>query len=386
MVISDSHQRRTLFTMSNRTLAIICMCCLIDSVTSINSEFSGSIWGVASNNNNERTKRSWIVQDHVDFEPPLLLDEEEKDEASMLDYPATSIDQVETTLSLPRDDDDATMTNPPPKSRLRSTGTTIAGLIVQQQKKKNGCNVCILGADTRATDDRMVADKYCSKIHDITPAIFACGAGTSGDLEAITRHCKYSMRLQQMQQDSIGNGFRCGANTTTTIGMNQVVTFLKNQLYESGGSLGVNLILGSSSTLIALHPHGSLEQVPYAALGSGGLAAMAVLEQGYRPNLSLKEGKALIAKAIQAGIDNDLGSGSQVDLCIIKGRGGEKEDEVEYIRAAVPAQELGVEKSDAAEGGGVNGFGTLLHEEQSRRTVMTPTKDDDDEWNQILGL
>ncbi len=43
------------------------------------------------------------------------------------------------------------------------TGTTIAGIIF-----KDGV---ILGADTRATEGSIVADKNCSKIHHIAPNI-----------------------------------------------------------------------------------------------------------------------------------------------------------------------------------------------------------------------
>ncbi|KAG7240874.1 hypothetical protein INR49_023448 [Caranx melampygus] len=45
----------------------------------------------------------------------------------------------------------------------RKTGTTIAGMVY-----KDGV---ILGADTRATDDMVVADKNCMKIHYIAPKI-----------------------------------------------------------------------------------------------------------------------------------------------------------------------------------------------------------------------
>ncbi len=42
--------------------------------------------------------------------------------------------------------------------------------------------------------------------------------------------------------------------------------------------------------------------------------------------LQLQEAKELVAKAIRAGIFNDLGSGSNVDLCVIT------KDKVDYIR------------------------------------------------------
>lgn len=44
----------------------------------------------------------------------------------------------------------------------------------------------VLGADTRATSDTVVADKNCEKIHYIAPNIYCCGAGTSADTENST--------------------------------------------------------------------------------------------------------------------------------------------------------------------------------------------------------
>ena len=61
-------------------------------------------------------------------------------------------------------------------------------------------------------------------------------------------------------------------------------------------------------------------------MGSGSLNAMAVFESGYKDDLSREEAVELVANAIKAGIYNDLGSGSNVDICVItKGK-------VDYLR------------------------------------------------------
>ena len=52
-------------------------------------------------------------------------------------------------------------------------------------------------------------------------------------------------------------------------------------------------------------------------MGSGSLNAMAVFESGYREDLSQDEAVKLTIQAIRAGIFNDLGSGSNVDIRII---------------------------------------------------------------------
>jgi 20S proteasome subunit beta 2 len=52
-------------------------------------------------------------------------------------------------------------------------------------------------------------------------------------------------------------------------------------------------------------------------MGSGSLAAMAVLESRYRPDMGRAAAVALASDAVEAGIWNDLGSGSNVDVVVL---------------------------------------------------------------------
>merc|ERR1712107_470593 len=62
-------------------------------------------------------------------------------------------------------------------------------------------------------------------------------------------------------------------------------------------------------------------------MGSGTLAAMSVLESRWVPDMSEEDAKQLVRDAIRAGIFNDMGSGSYVDLVVIKPK-----DDVQYLR------------------------------------------------------
>ena len=53
--------------------------------------------------------------------------------------------------------------------RAVKTGTTIAGIIFD--------GGVVLGADTRATEGEVVADKNCEKIHYLADNMYCCGAG-----------------------------------------------------------------------------------------------------------------------------------------------------------------------------------------------------------------
>lgn len=294
------------------------------------------------------------------------------------------------------------------KSLLKKTGTTIAGCCVGQH--------VILAADTRATEETMVADKRCQKLHPLARNAWCAGAGTSADLDHLTKECMYSMSLQSLREQSVGNGDpRTMATTKSSLDVHQedgndlmflgsvsipqLCRFFQESLFQAGGQLGANLILGGvyeeKAYLRALHPHGSMDiDLPFAALGSGGLAAMGVLEDGYASISTVEEGIALCQRAIVSGIKNDLGSGSQVDVCVIYPDGTSK-----LQRCAVPEEVLEDEfgnstiakkSQEESPSIGVNGFGNLPFAIESTRTRLISVAESAEEelqkWNSMLGL
>ena len=56
----------------------------------------------------------------------------------------------------------------------------------------------MLGADTRATEGPIVADKNCEKIHYIAPNIYCCGAGTAADTEMTTLMISSQLELHRL--------------------------------------------------------------------------------------------------------------------------------------------------------------------------------------------
>lgn len=100
------------------------------------------------------------------------------------------------------------------------------------------------------------------------------------------------------------------------------MTMLKQHLFRYQGHIGAYLVVaGVDPTgvgLFTVHAHGSTDKLPYVTMGSGSLAAMSVFESMWKPNLSREDAINLSAEAIKAGIFNDLGSGSNVDVCVIQ--------------------------------------------------------------------
>jgi len=203
--------------------------------------------------------------------------------------------------------------------KARKTGTTIVGLVY-----KDGV---VLGADTRATEGNTIADKNCSKIHYMAPNIYCCGAGTAADTEYTTAIISANIELHRLE-----TGKKPRVATACRL--------LKQYLNRYHGQIGAHLVLGgvdvNGPALYTIAQHGSTDKLPYVTMGSGSLAAMAVFESGFRPNMEREEAKELVADAIRGGIFNDLGSGSFVDLCVITSDG------VDYLRPYELSNKKGV--------------------------------------------
>lgn len=182
------------------------------------------------------------------------------------------------------------------------TGTTIVGVVYRDG--------VVLGADTRSTNDTTVADKNCEKIHYIAPNIYCCGAGTAADTEKTTELISSQMELLRLN---------------TSDSQSRVVTsctLLKRMLFRYQGHVSAALVLGGCDIdgphLYQIYPHGSTGRLPFTTMGSGSLAAMAIFESDYRDDMSEVDALSLVRRSILAGIFNDLGSGSNVDTCVIR--------------------------------------------------------------------
>lgn len=190
--------------------------------------------------------------------------------------------------------------------KTTKTGTTIAGVIYRDG--------VILGADSRATSGNIVADKNCMKLHYMAKKIYSAGAGTAADCDRVTKMMESQLALHEL-------------NTGREPRVCTVTRMLKQHLYRYQGHIGCAIIVGgvdcTGPHLYSIAPHGSSDKVPYVTMGSGSLAAVAVLETNWKPNMSLEDAKKLIRDAIAAGILNDMGSGSTVNMVVMTNKGSE---------------------------------------------------------------
>ncbi|KAF9701191.1 hypothetical protein EKO04_000477 [Ascochyta lentis] len=187
-----------------------------------------------------------------------------------------------------------------PLPKATSTGTTIVGALFD--------GGVVIAADTRATSGPIVADKNCEKLHYIAPHIWCAGAGTAADTEFTTAIISSNLELHALSTGRKSRVVTC-------------MTMLKQHLFRYQGHVGAYLVIAgvdpTGAHLFTVHAHGSTDKLPYVTMGSGSLAAMSVFETQWKPNLSRDDAVKLCANAIEAGIWNDLGSGSNVDVAVI---------------------------------------------------------------------
>ncbi|KAI4150413.1 MAG: hypothetical protein LQ340_004092 [Diploschistes diacapsis] len=187
-----------------------------------------------------------------------------------------------------------------PLPKATSTGTTIVGCIFD--------GGVVIAADTRATSGPIVADKNCEKLHYIAPQIWCAGAGTAADTEFTTALISSNLELHSLSTGRKPRVVTC-------------MTMLKQHLFRYQGYIGAYLVVAgvdpTGVSLFTVHAHGSTDKLPYVTMGSGSMAAMATFEAKWKGKLSRDEAVELCAEAIKAGIFNDLGSGSNVDVCVI---------------------------------------------------------------------
>ncbi|VDP27905.1 unnamed protein product [Soboliphyme baturini] len=136
----------------------------------------------------------------------------------------------------------------PPKAL--STGTTIAGTLF-----KDGV---VLGADSRATNGQVIADKHCIKLHYLSDSIFACGAGTAADLDQVTAMLRANLTLMEL-------------NTRRKPRVISALRIAKQHLFKYMGYVGAYLIIAgfdcTGAHLYSVHAHGSTSKDPFIADG-----------------------------------------------------------------------------------------------------------------------
>ena len=167
----------------------------------------------------------------------------------------------------------------------------------------------ILASEKRVAYGYRIVSKRGQKVYKIADYLGAACAGLVADMQIFIR-----------QISALTSLFELDNNRRMTV--QSVAKTMSNLLfrrrffpYMTQTIMGGIDQLGPS--LYTLDPLGSVIRDDYATVGSGAEIAIGVLEEFYKDNMTLDEGKALIIRAMKAAVARDAGSGNGIDLLLI---------------------------------------------------------------------
>ncbi|MHA2287626.1 MAG: proteasome subunit beta [Promethearchaeota archaeon] len=197
------------------------------------------------------------------------------------------------------------------ESRTLKTGTTTVGLVCK--------DAVILGADKRASMAYFVSSKTAEKLQMIQEHLYMTIAGTVADAFYLVDVIKAETALYQFKEEK-------------PIKVKSAGKLLSNILYQNKMfPYQVGLMLGGVTeeegpVLLDIGAYGSVLPEKFCAIGSGQNFSYGVLEAKYKDNLTVKEGKDIVIKAITSSIIRDMASGNGIDIAVVKKEGpAEKE-------------------------------------------------------------
>ena len=204
------------------------------------------------------------------------------------------------------------MTDDELKKSIAKTGTTTMGLV---------CNDgIILAADKRVTmgDGLFIAHKSFDKILPITNKIAVTTAGVVSDVQLLVKMTKAELRLKFLR-------------TKIEPSIKEAASLFAMLTYENIRKLSpiigiAAFIVGGADSegywLYDVFPDGGISQhKDYVSTGSGSVVAYGVLEDAYRPDMTIDEGVKLAVKALSAAMQRDTPTGSGLDVIVIDKEG-----------------------------------------------------------------
>ncbi len=190
-----------------------------------------------------------------------------------------------------------------------SAGATTVGIVC-----KDGV---VLASEKRIAYGFSIMTKAGKKVFAINERVGVAFAGLISDSQAVLRRLSAETRLYEL-------------DTHSPMSVKATAKILANMLYaQKYFPIFAETIVGGvdpdAPQLFILDPLGSMIEDKYAAIGTGGSLAISVIEGGYNPEMTAKEGKELAVRAIRAAISRDIASGDGVDVVMICKKGLKEE-------------------------------------------------------------
>ncbi len=199
------------------------------------------------------------------------------------------------------------------KKNIMKTGTSLVGIVC-----KDGV---VMAGDRKSTlGGQIVYQKNSQKVVQINNYIVTSGTGSSSDIEMMKRLAAAQLKMKEMR-DKRRPTIKEAANLIGAIAYQNIRQ--PSMIPFMAGTMVGGLNEDGNSKLYSVGPDGSIVLVEKfdANFSSGMPYILGMLEQNYKPNLSIEEGIKLAADAIKAATERDTASGYGVDVFTITKEG-----------------------------------------------------------------
>jgi proteasome beta subunit len=187
---------------------------------------------------------------------------------------------------------------------VNKTGTTTVGIATEDG--------VAIATDMRASlGGRFVSNKNVQKVEQIHPTAALTLVGSVGGAQSFIRSLRAESSLYETRRGEPMNIEALGT--------------LAGNLARGGPFRAIRPILGGvdddGSHVYSIDPAGGVMADDYTVTGSGMQLAYGVLENDYEPDLDIDTATTLSARAVEAAVERDTGSGNGVYLATVTDEG-----------------------------------------------------------------
>jgi proteasome beta subunit len=195
------------------------------------------------------------------------------------------------------------------QGRFYIPGATTIGLVFSSG--------VILASEKRVSYGTMIMSRKGKKVFRIADRIGAACAGLVSDMQVLVREVEAYAKLFELDSKR-SMPVKSAAKVMSNVLFGRRLIPLITQTIVGGMD-------DDGPSIYVLDVLGSVLPDKYAAVGSGAQIATGVLEEGYKDNMSQKDAKELVLRAIKSAVSRDVMSGDGVDFLTITKEGIQKE-------------------------------------------------------------
>jgi len=175
----------------------------------------------------------------------------------------------------------------------------------------------ILASEKRVSYGSFVVSRVGKKVFKITDKIGAACAGLVSDMQVLVREVEAYSNLFRLDAGRL-IPVKSAAKVMSNLLFNRRLIPLLTQTIVGG-------VDEEGASIYVLDVLGSVLPDKFAAVGSGAEIATGVLEEGYKEDMVLQQGKELVVRAVKSAVSRDAMSGDGIDFLIITKDGIQEE-------------------------------------------------------------